>query len=101
MPLEVFDKVHQEIMRLPVRSRSAYCRMYLYIYMLCHKHNNDYGTTVARLAVALGSSEKDMSKKISYFMDARLLRRMGKFNPQLGIPYRYFIPIELCSGLNK
>lgn len=100
MPLEVFDRVHNTIMTLPSRSRTPYCRFYLLMYYLCHSCNNDYGVTVERLCAMLDSSSEDVCKKIKFFIDAGLLCRMGKYNPDLGIPYRYFIPIEICSGLN-
>ena len=100
MPLEVFDLVHQAVVLLPSRSRTSYCRFYLLMYYLCHSCNNDYGVSIDRLCAMLDSSSEDICKKIKFFTDAGLLRRMGKYNPDLGIPYRYFIPIEICSGLN-
>ena len=100
MPLEVFDQVHQAILPLPSRSRTGYCRFYMLMYFLCHSCNNDYGVSIDRLCAMLDSSSEDICKKIKFFMEAGLLRRMGKYNPDLGIPYRYFIPIEICSGLN-
>lgn len=100
MPFPVFEKVHDVIMTLPSRSRSSYCRLYLYLYYMCHTHKNDYGVTIDRLAAALTGNTRDLCAKIAHMIDAGLLRRMGKYNPDLGIPYRYFIPIEICSGLN-
>ena len=100
MPLEVFDKVHEAVMTLPSRSRSSYCRFYMYMYNMCHAFKNDYGVNIDRLCVALTSNSRDMTKKVQFFIDAGLLCRMGKYNPDLGIPYRYYIPIEVCSGLN-
>lgn len=98
MPLEVFSKVHDAIMMLPSRSRSSYCRFYMYMYNMCHAFKNDYGVSMDRLCAALASNTRDMSKKIQFFIDAGLLRRMGKYNPDLGIPYRYFIPVEFCCS---
>ena len=100
MPLEVFDKVHQAIITLPSRSRSSYCRFYLYMYNMCHAFKNDYGVNIDRLCAMLTSNNRDMTKKIQFFIEAGLLRRMGKFNPDLGIPYRYFIPPEYCCSFN-
>ena len=100
MPVEVFDKVHQAILPLPSRSRTGYCRFYMLMYYLCHSCNNDYGVSIYRLCAMLDSSSEDICKKIKFFIDVGLLRRMGKYNPDMGIPYRYFIPIEICSGLN-
>ena len=100
MPLEVFDKVHQAIITLPSRSRSSYCRFYLYMYNMCHTFKNDYGVNIDRLCAVLTSNNRDMTKKIQFFIEAGLLRRMGKFNPDLGIPYRYFIPPEYCCSFN-
>ena len=100
MPLEVFDKVHDAILTAPSRGRTSYCRFYLMMYYLCHSCNNDYGVSVERLCAMLDSSSEDVCRKIKFFIDAGLLRRMGKYNPDQGIPYRYFIPIEYCSGLN-
>ena len=100
MPLEVFSKVHDVIMTLPSRSRSSYCRLYMYMYFMCHVHKNDFGISMDRLSIALTGNSRTLSREINHMIDAGLLRRMGKYNPDLGIPYRYFIPIELCSGLN-
>ena len=94
MPLEVFDKVHEAILTAEPRSRTSYCRFYLYMYYMCHTFNNDFGVSIDRLCVALDSNSRDICKKIRFFEDAGLLRRMGKYNPELGIPYRYFIPLE-------
>ena len=99
-PLEVFNKVHTAIMTLPSRCRTSYCRFYMYMYNMCHAFNNDYGVSIDRLCSALDSSSEDICRKIKFFMNAELLRRMGKYNPELGIPYRYFIPIELCCNFN-
>ena len=100
MPHEVFEKLYEVIMRLSVRSRNSYFRLYMYMYYHCHNTLNDYGTTIERLAAELQTNHSLISSRIKYFIDAGLLRRMGKFNPELGIPYRYFIPPELGSGLN-
>ena len=100
MPFEVFSKVHDVIMTLPSRSRSNYCRLYMYMYFMCHVHKNDFGISMDRLSIALTGNSRTLSREINHMIDAGLLRRMGKYNPDLGIPYRYFIPIEFCSGLN-
>ena len=100
MPLEVFSKVHDVIMTLPSRSRSSYCRLYMYMYYMCHVHKNDFGVSIGRLSAALTGNSRTICGSISHMIDVGLLRRMGKYNPDLGIPYRYFIPIELSSGLN-
>lgn len=100
MPFEVFSKVHDVIMTLPSRSRSSYCRLYMYMYYMCHVHKNDFGVSIDRLSAALTGNSRTICGSISHMIDAGLLRRMGKYNPDLGIPYRYFIPIELSSGLN-
>ena len=100
MPLEVFDKVHAAIMPLPSRSRTGYLRLYLYVYFMCHKCSNDFGISINRLSAEMGANTADVCKKIDYFIRAGLLRRMGKYNADLGLAYRYFIPIEYCSGLN-
>ena len=100
MPLEVFSKVHDVVMTLPSRSRSSYCRLYMYMYYMCHVHKNDFGVSIDRLSAALTGNSRTICGSISHMIDAGLLRRMGKYNPDLGISYRYFIPIELSSGLN-
>lgn len=100
MPFEVFSRVHDVIMTLPSRSRSSYCRLYMYMYYMCHVHKNDFGVSIDRLSAALTGNSRTICGSISHMIDAGLLRRMGKYNPDLGIPYRYFIPIELSSGLN-
>lgn len=100
MPFEVFSKVHDVIMTLPSRSRSSYCRLYMYMYYMCHVHKNDFGISIDRLSAALTGNSRTICGSISHMIDAGLLRRMGKYNPDLGVPYRYFIPIELSSGLN-
>ena len=100
MPPQVFEIVHDVIMRLPSRSRNSYCRFYLTMYFLCHSCLNDYGISVERLATLLKSNTNDICGKIRFFIDVGLLRRMGKYNSDLGIPYRYFIPPDYCSGLN-
>ena len=100
MPFKVFSKVHDVIMTLPSRSRSSYCRLYMYMYYMCHVYKNDFGVSIARLSAALTGYSRTICGSISHMIDAGLLRRMGKYNPDLGIPYRYFIPIELSSGLN-
>lgn len=100
MPFEIFSKVHDVIMTLPSRSRSSYCRLYMYMYYMCHVHKNDFGVSIDRLNAALTGNSRTICWSISHMIDAGLLRRMGKYNPDLGIPYRYFIPIELSSGLN-
>lgn len=100
MPFEVFSRVHDVIMTLPSRSRSSYCRLYMYMYYMCHVHKNDFGVSIDRLSASLTGNSRTICGSISHMIDAGLLRRMGKYNPDLGIPYRYFIPIELSSGLN-
>ena len=100
MPFEVFEKLHNVVMTLPSRSRSNYCRLYMYMYFMCHTYKNDFGISMDRLSAALTGNSRTLCKEIKHMIDAGLLRRMGKYNPDLGIPYRYFIPIELCSGLN-
>ena len=100
MPIEVFDLVHNAVITLPSRSRTSYCRFYLLMYYLCHSFKNDYGVTIERLCAMLDSSSEDVCKKIRFFIEAGLLRRMGKANAATAVSYRYFIPIEICSGLN-
>lgn len=100
MPFEVFEKLHDVVMTLPSRSRSSYCRLYMYMYFMCHAYKNDFGISIDRLSAALTGNSRTLCKEIKHMIDAGLLRRMGKYNSDLGIPYRYFIPIELCSGLN-
>lgn len=100
MPFEVFEKLHDFIMTLPSRSRSTYCFFYMYLYFKCHSFKNDYGTTMERLEAEIGCNSRDASKKFKFFNEAGMLRRMGRANAQLGVSYRYFIPIEFCSGLN-
>lgn len=100
MPLEVFSKVHDVIMTLPSRSRSSYCRLYMYMYYMCHVHKNDFGVSIDRLSAALTGNSRTICGSISHMIESGLLCRMGKYNPDLGIPYRYYIPIEICSGLN-
>ena len=100
MPFEVFEKLHDLIITLPSRSRSTYCFFYMYLYFKCHSFKNDYGTTMERLETEIGCNSRDASKKFKFFNEAGMLRRMGRANAQLGVSYRYFIPIELCSGLN-
>ena len=100
MPLEVFSKVHDVVMTLPSRSRSSYCRLYMYMYYMCHVHKNDFGVSIDRLSAALTGNTRTLCGSISHMIENGLLCRMGKYNPDLGIPYRYYIPIEICSGLN-
>jgi hypothetical protein len=101
MPLEVFDRAHEAILTAPSRSRTGLMRLYLYMYYKCHQYNNDFGISIERLIAELTGNSRDLCAKLKFLMDAGLIRRMGKYNPDLGVPYRYFIPIELCSGLNK
>lgn len=96
MPLEVFAKVHDIIMALPSRSRSNYCRLYLYMYYMCHAFKNDFGISIERLSVELTGNSRTICREITHMIDSGILRRMGKYNPDLGISYRYFIPPELC-----
>lgn len=100
MPFEVFEKLHDVIMTLPTRSRSSYCRLYMYMYYMCHVHKNDFGVSIDRLGMALTGNSRTICRSISHMIENGLLCRMGKYNPDLGIPYRYYIPIEICSGLN-
>ena len=100
MPFEVFEKLHDVVMTLPSRGRSNYCRLYMYMYFMCHAYKNDFGISMDRLSAALTGNSRTLCREIKHMIDAGLLRRMGKYNSDLGIPYRYFIPIELCSGLN-
>ena len=100
MPFSVFEKLHDEIMKLPSRSRSTYCYFYMYLYFKCHAFKNDYGTTMERLEAEIGSNSRDASKKYKFFNEAGMLRRMGKANAELGVSYRYFIPPEYCCSFN-
>lgn len=95
--LDVFEKAHSKILPLAARSRTGYLRCFLYMYFMCHKHNNDFGISINRLAAELGSNTNDICTKIKFFIDAGLLRRMGKYNADLGMTYRYFIPLEEIS----
>ena len=100
MPLQVFDILYDLIKQLPIRSRNSYLVLYLLLYYRCHSALNDYGITVERLAAELKTNHSLISQRLKFFIDAGFLRRMGKYNPDLGIPYRYFIPSEYCSKLN-
>ena len=100
MPLEVFDRVHEVILTASSRSRSNLLRLYMYFYYKCHVHKNDYGVSIDRISVELTGNSRTICSEIGFLIDNGLLCRMGKYNPDLGIPYRYYIPIEICSGLN-
>ena len=95
MTLTTFNLLRDAILTLPKRSRNNYFKFYLTVYFMCHTYHNDCGVSIDRLAEKLGSNSNTICKEIQFFIEHGLLRRMGKFNPELALTYRYFIPIEL------
>lgn len=92
---QVFDRLHEVIMKLPRRSRNSYCRLYLYMYFKCHYCGGEYGISITRLGVELAANTRTICREISHMIDSGLLCRMGKYNADLGMSYRYYIPLQL------